>query len=168
MATISGGWLAVMAAVVACKVQQDAAPQPSSSSASHTRADGVGHVRIWAGPAEGGVAEAVREATGRAARDGRRLVVYVGATWCEPCRRVHEAIERGEFDATFGNLDLLEFDLDRDRERLNAAGYASQYIPLFVLPSPAGTASGRQIEGAIKGEGAVAFILPRLERLLAN
>jgi hypothetical protein len=96
------------------------------------------------------------------------LVVYVGATWCEPCRRFHDAAERGELDTKFPRLTLLEFDLDRDRERLAQAGYVSQYVPLFALPATDGVASGRQVEGAIKGEGAVAFIAPRLAELLGR
>jgi thiol-disulfide isomerase/thioredoxin len=163
-----GVWLAVSLAMVGCKVQHDAAPERSASSAPPARALGGDRVRIWAAPASGGIADAVRDALGRSAGGRRRLVVYVGAKWCEPCRRVHEAIERGELDARLSHLDLLEYDLDRDRERLAAAGYASQYIPLFALPSPEGTASGKQIEGAIKGEGAVTFIVPRLEGLLAQ
>jgi hypothetical protein len=99
---------------------------------------------------------------------GRRLVVYVGARWCEPCRRFHEAANRRELDAVLGDVTLLEFDLDRDGERLQVAGYASEYIPLFALPAADGTGSEMRIAGAIKGDGAVAFILPRLQGLLAH
>ena len=92
----------------------------------------------------------------------------VGASWCEPCRRFHEAVTRGELDATFPTLRLLEFDLDRDQARLQAAGYGSRMIPLFEVPGPDGRASGRRIEGSIKGPGAVAEIVPRLRRILAK
>jgi hypothetical protein len=121
-----------------------------------------------AGSQEGEVAAIVRSEAAEAKRAGRRLVVYVGAAWCEPCQRFHEAAARGDLDARFGDLTLLEFDQDRDGERLSAAGYASQYIPLFALPAPDGMASGEQIEGAIKGEGAVGFVVPRLAKLLAR
>jgi hypothetical protein len=114
----------------------------------------------------GAVAEIVREALGRVAAERRRLVVYVGATWCEPCQRFHQAAAAGELDAAFGDLTLLEFDADRDRGRLAEAGYTSKYIPLFVLPNADGTSSGQQIEGSVKGEGAVREITPRLKTLL--
>ena len=71
-------------------------------------------------------------------------------------------------DASREARKLLEFDFDRDAERLQAAGYASKYIPMFALPTPDGAASGRQTEGAIKGEGGVAFIVPRVLALLAE
>jgi thiol-disulfide isomerase/thioredoxin len=112
------------------------------------------------------VREAVRQAVSEAARERRRVVVYVGATWCEPCQQFHQAAAAGSLDALFPDLTLVEFDLDRDRERLNQAGYTSKYIPLFALPGPDGSASGKQVEGGIKGDAAVAFMAPRLKELL--
>ena len=108
----------------------------------------------------------IRDARTRAQQDHRRLLVYVGAKWCEPCRRFHAAAERGELGGYFGELRLYEFDLDRDGPRLARAGYTPRLIPLFALPLADGRASGRQIEGSIKGEGAVGEISPRLAALL--
>ena len=48
--------------------------------------------------------------------------MYVGAPWCEPCRRFHEAVTKGLLDEQFGDLRFVEFDLDKDGERLQAAG----------------------------------------------
>jgi thiol-disulfide isomerase/thioredoxin len=125
------------------------------------------HHLEWA-PAQpaGDVAVEVKGELARARADGRRLLVYVGATWCEPCRRFHEAASAGKLDQRFGALRLLEFDFDRDGERLRAAGYVSHYIPLFAAPAADGRASGRQIQGSVKGDGAVGEIAPRLESLL--
>ncbi len=119
-------------------------------------------------PPEGAVAPIVQEALHHAAGEKRTLVVYVGATWCEPCQRFHQAAQHGDLDAAFPALTLLEFDLDRDRERLALAGYVSTYIPLFALPLATGQASTHMLEGAIKGDGAVGFIAPRLSALLAE
>lgn len=97
------------------------------------------------------------------------LVVYVGASWCEPCQRFHDALKAGELDASLSNLHFLEFDHDRAKGALAAAGYTSRMIPLFALPNPDGTASGQQIEGSIKGPTAVSQnLLPRLRELLAG
>jgi hypothetical protein len=120
-----------------------------------------------AAPAAGDVSTIVEHELGRAKREGRKLLVYVGATWCEPCQRFHRAAGAGALDAAFPELRVLEFDLDRDRERLSGAGYQSRLIPLFAVPLPSGFASGRQIEGSIKGDGAVGEITPRLRALLA-
>ena len=119
-------------------------------------------------PEAGEVQEIVRQELVRAKNEGRRLIVYVGAKWCEPCQRFHDAAKAGQLDAAFPGLRLLEFDLDRDRDRLEKAGYASRMIPLFALPRADGTGSGEQIEGSIKGAGAVDQITPRLRALLAK
>jgi hypothetical protein len=161
----------IVAAVLAasptpgCKTQADAAPDPAASSAP---AAPHGKMKLANAPAEGDVEDIVRGAMAKAAAEKRRVVVYVGATWCEPCQRFHHAAERGELDAKFPDVDLLTFDEDRDHERLASAGYVSKLIPLFALPGPDGRASGKQVEGGIKGDGAVGYIAPRLEKMLTE
>ncbi len=124
------------------------------------------HVEVVAAAPGEDVAVLVRRELERARADGRDLVVYVGASWCEPCGRFHRAAAAGELDATFPTLRLIEFDLDRDEARLRAAGYVSAMIPLFAAPAPDGRATGLQLEGSIKGDGAVAQITPRLLGML--
>jgi thiol-disulfide isomerase/thioredoxin len=116
----------------------------------------------------GDVPTVVRAERERASADGRDLLVYVGAKWCEPCQRFHHAAQRGELDTDFPELTILEFDLDEDRDRINAAGYSSKLIPLFVRPGEDGRGSDRRFEGGVKGERAVANITPRLRKLLEN
>lgn len=110
----------------------------------------------------------VREALSAAAADERRVVVYVGATWCEPCQAFHHAVERGELDDALVGVRFVEFDSDHDGARLQAAGYGGRLIPRFVLPDARGRGSEDRIEGGIKGEGAVGHIMRRLGPLLAR
>jgi thiol-disulfide isomerase/thioredoxin len=131
------------------------APTPSSTGPQITLA-----------PADVDVIELVLAERARAQADGRELLVYVGASWCEPCRYFHDAVEDGSLDQVFPHLQLLEFDLDRDRDRLALAGYSSRMIPLFVAPAPDGRASPRRTEGGIKGPGAVDNLRPRVEALI--
>src|SRR2546423_1374611 len=93
----------------------------------------------------GDAATVVATELAKARREGRELLVDVGATWCEPCRRFHEAAAAHRLDADFPRLRLLEFDSDRDGERLATAGYVSRLIPLFARPGADGRASGRQM-----------------------
>jgi len=93
-------------------------------------------------------------------------LVYVGASWCEPCQRFHRALEAGELDASLRAVRFVEYDYDVAKVELVADGYASRLIPLFALPNHDGRASSRAIEGSIKGPGAVGNILPRLQQLL--
>jgi thiol-disulfide isomerase/thioredoxin len=162
--------LAALLLAVACRSEAPAEVVAADGSGASKAA--IRHVRVVEAPASGDVEPIVRDAVAaaRATPDDPNgaLLVYVGAPWCEPCQRFHRAAEHGDLDAAFPGLTLLEFDLDRDRERLKSAGYTSKLIPLFALPARDGAASGRQVEGAIKGEGAVAFIVPRLKELLGH
>lgn len=121
--------------------------------------------RLVPAPAGGRVAEVV---AAEARDDNTQLVVYVGASWCEPCVAFHDALTAGQLDTSLAGVRFLEFDLDRDKARLEADGYTSRYVPLFALPGPDGRASGRQIQGGVKGPNAAASIVERLLPLLAE
>jgi hypothetical protein len=165
-----GGPVAVaLACLCACPAtpapEADRAPPPAAAAKPEPK-PGSGPAFI-AAPAEGEVVDIVLAERERVEAEGGRLIVYVGATWCEPCAHFHEAVDSGALDEAFPRLRLLEFDLDRDQDRLVAAGYGSRMIPLFVAPAPDGRASPRRTEGAIKGPRAVEHIRPRLEAILA-
>lgn len=127
-----------------------------------------GKLELVAAPQVAEVAPLIARELAAARAQGRQLVVYVGASWCEPCTRFHEAAAAGALDATFPRLRLLVFDFDRDHEALDRAGYTSELIPLFVVPGDDGRATGRHIEGGVKGDSAVGEITPRLRALLDN
>lgn len=122
--------------------------------------------KLLQAPAGGTVAEAVTAERGGAGDD--LVVVYVGAAWCEPCVAFHDALLAGNFNADLTGVRFLEFDLDRDKARLDADGYTSRYVPLFAIPGPDGRASGRALQGGIKGPGAADNILQRLRPLIAE
>jgi thiol-disulfide isomerase/thioredoxin len=148
--------LAVVLALAGCGT-----PTPPGSPAARG-----GGVEMVAAAPDGDVPTLLVREQARATKDGKQLLVYVGATWCEPCRRFHAAAAAHELDRDFPSLRLVEFDSDRDSERLAAAGYVSRLIPMFARPGADGRATGRQIEGSVKGDGAVAAIAPRLRTLL--
>ncbi len=171
---------ATLAVVLAgCKMTEDE-PRPAPGGAAAPSATGATGTTAGVAPAprgrgvelvhadKGDVATVVKAAVARAKAEGRTAIVYVGASWCEPCQRFHAAAARHELDAAFPDLTLVEFDADADGERLAADGYVSRFIPLFAVPAADGRSSGRQIEGSIKGDGAVGEIAPRLRSLLGR
>jgi len=120
----------------------------------------------WVEAPPGDAAAVISAELAHSRGDGHNLIVYVGATWCEPCRYFHDAVNAHKLDARFPYLRIIAFDADRDGERLARAGYATRLIPSFAIPAPDGRASGKHTEGSIKGPGAVDDLAPRLEALL--
>lgn len=113
-------------------------------------------------PVEAQVAQSRSEAI----RDGRRLVVYVGAVWCEPCEFFLKALKAGGLPPSLADLRFLKFDHDADEQRLLEAGYGGEMIPRFVRPDALGRATVRRFEGSVKGPAAMENIVPRLEKIL--
>jgi thiol:disulfide interchange protein len=152
-------------AVSACNGREQQAPAAKASApiVGKSREKPQVKRRSDSAPLEQFVQQHVEEADAQ----GMRVLVYVGATWCEPCKRFHKALASGELDEALAGTKFVEFDADRDRAELRAAGYASKYIPSFSVPDHSGHASGRAIEGSIKGDDAVKKdLVPRLLALL--
>ena len=147
-------WLSILVLLAACQGQ---APRPA------------GHVELVEAPAgTTDVAALVRQTLARTGAEHRRLLVYVGATWCEPCQQIHEAVLAHRLDAAFPDLTLLVFDLDRDGPALQAAGYESPLIPLFDVPDPDGRAGPRREFGGKHGIDNVALLTAKLHHLLGS
>jgi thiol-disulfide isomerase/thioredoxin len=94
--------------------------------------------------------------------EDRVLVVYVGATWCPPCKKFKEEIASGRLDEKLAKVTLLEFDADGDAERLAAAGYTFKFIPYVALPGADGHPAETQ-EATGKGANAWTELLGKLE-----
>ena len=123
---------------------------------------------VDAPPGTQDVAALVRDTAEEARIEHRRLVVYVGAKWCHPCQVIHQAAETGKLDAAFPDLELLIFDLDRDRAALERAGYGSNLIPLFVIPDAEGRGGARRTEGGLEGDGNLQYLSGKLRALLGG
>src|SRR5438046_2738255 len=113
------------------------------------------HLEIVRAEAGEIVAKQVVTERAKAQQRGRTMLVYIGAPWCEPCRRFHKAAESGALDKDLPMLTLLEYDLEVDGSRLSKAGYAPGSIPYFGVPGDDGKATTRALAGSVSGEGAV-------------
>ena len=152
-------------AVSACNGREQRIPAAKQDAPTATKSREKPQLkhRSDAAPLEQFVQQHVEEADAQ----GMRVLVYVGAAWCEPCRRFHKALASGDLDEALAGTKFVEFDADKDGAELRAAGYVSQYIPLFSVPDHSGHASGRAIQGSVKGDDAVKKdLVPRLLALL--
>jgi thiol-disulfide isomerase/thioredoxin len=94
--------------------------------------------------------------------DNRVLVVYVGATWCPPCKKFKEEIASGRLDQRLSKTTLLEFDVDKDGDRLAAAGYTFKFVPFVALPGADGHPAETQ-EATGKGSNAWTELMGKLD-----
>lgn len=157
-------WVLALFALAGCH----SSSRPERASGAAPSAAPATKPQIVVGPAAQPVAPFIRSEMAKARHARQKVVVYVGATWCEPCRRFHAALAAGQLDRQLAGLRFVTYDLDRSGAALQAAGYTSRMIPLFDLPGPDGRGSARKISGSIHGPGAVDEILPRLLRLIAR
>ncbi|MFT3693613.1 MAG: hypothetical protein QM831_10770 [Kofleriaceae bacterium] len=126
----------------------------------------MGKLELVDAPKSDDVAPLIASELARATTDHKKLVVYLGAVWCEPCVKFHTAAARGQLDGDFGDIRMLVFDADRDNEALERAGYKYDLVPLFALPGKDGRSIGKQIQGSQKGQDYVKEISPRLRALV--
>jgi thiol-disulfide isomerase/thioredoxin len=134
-----------------------AAPSAPTADASH--ASGV---RVVVAAPDSDALSVVRTERLRAKAEGRVLVVYAGAGWCEPCKRFKSAIQTGALDDKLSKTTLLVFDADRDTERLASAGYKFEYIPYVGLPGADGHPTD-SAEARAKGSESWRELLTKLE-----
>lgn len=134
----------VVALLAACDGGAHAVPPPrerpvtttSETARAPAATSDVGsgaRLRMLEASPEDDVISLIRARRLAARAEGRVLVVYAGATWCEPCKRFRAgAVQRAS--GSFAKIDLLVFDADRDRDRLAAAGYVLTQVPFAALP----------------------------------
>ena len=110
----------------------------------------------------------IKAAMAQAKAEGFQPVVFVSASWCEPCVRFKKAVKAGKLKDKIRGARFLEFDNDKEKRALEAAGYRSRLLPLFAIPGDDGRASFRKIQGGVKGEKAVSDLTTRLSAFLSQ
>jgi hypothetical protein len=174
--------IALMLACGACSrssaITQDAPTTPSgakplataaasASAATDPKPRADAGVRIVVAGQDSDALSVVRTERLRAKAEGRILVVYAGAGWCEPCKRFKHAVETGALDDKLAKTTLLVFDADRDTERLASAGYKFQFIPYVGLPGADGHPTD-SAEARAKGSEAWRELIAKLETWQSN
>jgi thiol-disulfide isomerase/thioredoxin len=144
--------------------QANANASASASANGKESADASGErgVRVVVAVQDSDALSVVRTERLKAKAEGRVLVVYAGAGWCEPCKRFKHAIQTGALDDKLARTTLLVFDADRDTERLASAGYKFQFIPYVALPAADGHPSDSQ-EARAKGSESWRELIGKLE-----
>ncbi len=147
---------------------RQAPPEPVAEAVRAVHASPSGAVDIVRGIAAGDVALAISDELVAATEANRRTLVYVGATWCEPCKRFKKAVLAGELDAQLKGLRFLEFDADRDGERLQKAGYSYTFVPYFGTARFDGKAAGPSAAGVPQKDSPMGPLAKRVALLASG
>jgi thiol-disulfide isomerase/thioredoxin len=147
------------------KVELHPTQSPSDPSSKATGSGGIEWVEIGR---VGNIADMVKDELARAQADKKDLLVYVGATWCEPCKHFYDASKKGELGTELANVRLLKFDFDRHGTSLAKAGYDAPYIPLFVRPEDDGRGGSQRSMGSVKGPQAIDYLKGKVLELLGR
>lgn len=139
-----------------------AAATPEAAASGEPPAPDARRLRFVEASADSDALSSIRAKRLEAKAEGRVLVVYVGATWCAPCKRFKAEVASGRLDDRLGGLTLLAFDADRDGDRLGAAGYTFQYVPFVALPGADGHPAATQ-QATGKGSEAWRELLGKLD-----
>jgi thiol-disulfide isomerase/thioredoxin len=131
-----------------------ARPDAATTVSLATSARAGERVRIIPAALDTDALSLVRTKRLEAKAEARLLVVYVGATWCEPCKKFKAELESGRLDDRLGRVTLLAFDADKDVDRLGSAGYTFNFVPFVALPGADGHPSDSQ---QATGKGAQAW-----------
>ena len=111
----------------------------------------------------------IAKAKAEAEKQSILLMVYVGAPWCPPCVDFQKELNAGTLDSALPNLRFLKFDADADADRIQAAGYGSEYVPYIVVPNTDGSPSKERIEGAVvAGAKGADVVVRKIHQLLAK
>jgi len=109
----------------------------------------------------------IRAENERAKKDDRVTLVYVGASWCVPCQAFRRLVLEGAFDEGLPRLRLLAFDAEHHAVPLGRSGCATTAVPTFVRPMAKGRCSAQKAAGIAAGKDPVAYLTPRLKRLMS-
>lgn len=150
------------AAVTVAPTAKGAEPASAVSASSAAARERGGGVRVVPAAEESDALSLIRTERLKAKAEGRVLVVYASAAWCEPCRKLKEEIHAGRLDDRLARVTLLSFDADKDTDRLGSAGYKFQFIPYVALPGADGHPAD-SLEARGKGGGAWRELASKLE-----
>jgi thiol-disulfide isomerase/thioredoxin len=134
----------------------------STASTASTPTNSGPHPKIVEATADADTLTLIRTQRLQAKADSRVLVVYVSATWCEPCKKFKKELDSGRLDDRLAKITFLAFDADKDMDRLGSAGYKFKFVPFVALPGVDGQPSDSQ-QATGKGGDAWRELLGKLD-----
>jgi thiol-disulfide isomerase/thioredoxin len=155
---------------VSCKDKPSTSTSTSTTTGAaapaSTKATGEG----WAVIVKGGsLASAVKAEVAKAQATGKKPVVYIGATWCPPCKAIKKFKADKQMVTAFEGAHIIELDVDDwSAADLAGLGYKANAVPVFIAVDKEGKAKGPTIDGGAWGDNIPANMAPPLGKFFAS
>lgn len=89
-------------------------------------------------------------------------VVYVGATWCGPCKVYKNSLEDPAMIRAHLPVHIIELDADKHPNTLQALKITPSGIPHWEMVDRSGVTTGRKIDGSAWQDNTVENMAPAL------
>ena len=136
-------------------------PDPEGLQHDQPTAGTMDHGLPWT-HLEGDLPDELASGAAVAAREGNQAVLYVGATWCGPCKEYKAALTAPRLKAAHAGVRILEADLDADGAALEALGVEVQGVPHWQTLDLDGKPVEHAIDGGAWGENTPENMAPVL------
>jgi thiol-disulfide isomerase/thioredoxin len=95
-------------------------------------------------------------------------VVYVGATWCGPCKAYKASLSDPKMKQAHVPVQILELDADKHPNTLQWAGITPNGVPHWEMVDSGGKSIGKTIDGSAWEANTVDNMAPALSKFFTG
>ena len=152
--------------LVAC----DDGKASTESPDGDTKAEAKPAAEAWSKVAAGAsLAGKIKARVADAEKAKLKPVVYVGATWCEPCLAIKKHRDDPRMKEAFTGVAIIEVDMDQWKsEQFAELNMKPSAIPVFYAVGSDGKATGKEIDGGAWGDNIPENMAPPLKRFFSS
>jgi hypothetical protein len=159
------------ASIVACEATDKGTQVPAATAEKAPQAK-AGQSERWVKIGKRGsaaLADGVKAEVAKAQAKKLTPIVYVGATWCDPCLALKKHRDDPKMVDAFEGTFVIEIDADDwNAASFGALGYKTSVIPIFIAVDAEGKATGRTIDGGAWGDNIPQNMAPPLKQFFSS
>jgi hypothetical protein len=110
------------------------------------------------------LAVVLSDGAAKAKAKGLRPFLYIGATWCQPCQKLHRSLDDERMVDAFRGTYVIHLDLDAWERELPSVGLRVAQVPVFFQLDAQGKPTGKSLDGGAWNEDVPAEMAPPLKR----